>query len=70
MREIQKLRGGPFAAAAYAALAEVLPRRARSRGNARLSRSTSAPGSASARAASSQRGSRSMAMVAAISSTQ
>lgn len=31
VREIQKLRRGPFAAAAYAALAEVLPRRARSR---------------------------------------
>ena len=29
--EIQKLRGGPFAGAAHAALAEVLPRRARSR---------------------------------------
>ena len=31
VREIQELRGAPFAAAAYAALAEVLPRRARSR---------------------------------------
>ena len=31
VREIQKLRGGPLAAAAYAALAEVLPRRARTR---------------------------------------
>ena len=31
MREIQKLRGAPLAATAFAALAEVLPRRARSR---------------------------------------
>jgi hypothetical protein len=31
VREIQQLRGAPFAAAAYAALAEVLPRRGRSR---------------------------------------
>ena len=31
VREIQKLRGGPLAATAFAALAEVLPRRARTR---------------------------------------
>ena len=31
VRDIQRLRGGPFAASAYATLAEVLPRRGRTR---------------------------------------